>query len=242
MFHNFQRRFSSSVARATAGSAAPYKMAASVGFAGLATGGAYYSYSNYSTAPVPSGASGSSSGALSSTKTLAAAATGATAAAGHGKTAYAICIMNPDGGSGVNGLVKMVHTEGQLCKITAHITGLTPGVHGFHVHEFGNLTKGCVTAGPHYNPFSKTHGCPGREERHVGDMGNVTAGADGVATFELEDELVSLWGEHNVIGRSCVVHADVDDLGDGGHELSKTTGNAGARLACGVIGLSGAFE
>ena len=76
--------------------------------------------------------------------------------------------------------------------------------------------------------------------RHVGDLGNVTAGTDGVANFELEDDLVMIYGENSVVGRSFVVHADVDDLGDGGHELSPTTGNAGARLACGVIGLGNA--
>ena len=118
---------------------------------------------------------------------------------------------------------------------------MAPGQHGFHIHQFGNLSEGCKTAGPHFNPFGKTHGSPDREERHVGDLGNVVAGDDGVAKFELEDHLVMLSGENTVIGRSFVVHADVDDLGDGGHELSPTTGNAGARLACGVIGLSAPF-
>ena len=157
------------------------------------------------------------------------------------ETRYGICIMNPDGGSGVNGLVKLVHVKGQHCHISADITGLTPGLHGFHIHQFGNLTQGCMTAGPHFNPAGKTHGCPGREERHVGDLGNVNVAEDGSCHYEIDDELVSLWGDDNVYGRSFVVHANVDDLGDGGHELSKTTGNAGGRLACGVIGISGPF-
>ena len=154
---------------------------------------------------------------------------------------FAICMMHPDGGSGVTGVVKLEQPQGGKTKISAEIKGLTPGKHGFHIHEFGNLSEGCKTAGPHFNPFGKTHGAPDREERHVGDLGNVVAGDDGVAKFELEDHLVQLTGEHTVIGRSFVVHADVDDLGDGGHELSKTTGNAGGRLACGVIGLSAPF-
>ena len=79
------------------------------------------------------------------------------------------------------------------------------------------------------------------EGRHVGDLGNVNVPEEGVAKYEREDQLVQLYGEHTVIGRSCVVHADVDDLGEGGHELSKTTGNAGGRLACGVIGSSAPF-
>ena len=77
--------------------------------------------------------------------------------------------------------------------------------------------------------------------RHVGDLGNLVADAEGNAHFELEDHQVMLHGEFSVIGRSCVCHAKIDDLGEGGDEESKKTGNAGARVACGVIGLSGAF-
>ena len=156
------------------------------------------------------------------------------------ETLYAVCIMNPDGGSGVNGLVKITHPKGGKSKINVRITGLAEGQHGFHIHQFGNLTEECKTAGPHFNPNKRLHGGPTDEEgsRHVGDLGNVTAGADGVAEHEFEDSLVELWGENTVFGRSFVVHAGVDDLGKGGHELSSTTGNAGGRLACGVIGIS----
>merc|ERR1712166_1359247 len=157
------------------------------------------------------------------------------------KQHYAVCVMNPDGGSSVSGIVKMSQTEGQKVKIVADIKGLTPGQHGFHIHQFGNLTEGCKTAGPHFNPRGKTHGGPGKEESHVGDLGNIVAGEDGVGKYEVEDELIMIHGEDTVIGRSFVCHKDVDDLGEGGHELSPTTGNAGARLACGVIGLSGPF-
>ena len=73
--------------------------------------------------------------------------------------------------------------------------------------------------------------------RHVGDLGNVTAGDDGKAPIDIKDKQVTLTGPLSVIGRTMVIHADVDDLGKGGHELSSTTGNAGGRLACGVIGI-----
>ena len=105
----------------------------------------------------------------------------------------------------------------------------------------GNLSQGCTTAGPHWNPEGKTHGGPADEERHHGDLGNLEAGEDGKATYAMSDRLLMLYGPNSIIGRSMVCHAGVDDLGKGGHELSSTTGNAGGRLACGVIGLSAPF-
>merc|ERR1719265_2612331 len=99
-----------------------------------------------------------------------------------------------------------------------------------------------MSAGPHYNPHGKTHGAPGDEERHVGDLGNIEAGADGVSKGEIIDRLIKLDGEFTVVGRSMMVHADPDDLGRGDDsergvngKTSKTTGNAGARIACGEI-------
>ena len=129
-------------------------------------------------------------------------------------------------------------TEDAPTVITGEVRGLEPGYHGFHVHVWGDLSNGCVSAGGHFNPFGKTHGAPDDAERHVGDLGNVEADASGVAKLHIEDKLVKLIGATSVIGRSIVVHADRDDLGKGGHELSLTTGNAGGRVACGVIGIA----
>ena len=152
---------------------------------------------------------------------------------------YAICVLkNPE--EGIEGVVKFIETS-QVTKIIAEIKGLKPGKHGFHVHEFGNLTQGCKTAGGHYNPFAKNHGGPAEEERHVGDLGNIVAGEDGVGYFELEDKQIRLSGDYSIVGRSVVVHADEDDLGKGGFEDSLTTGHAGARVVCGVIGSSAKF-
>jgi len=147
----------------------------------------------------------------------------------------AVCVMKGD--ANVTGTIHFVQ-EGDSVVVTGEITGLAAGQHGFHVHEFGDNTNGCTSAGGHFNPAGKTHGAPEDEERHVGDLGNVTAGEDGVAKVNITDKLIQLTGEKSIIGRTVVVHADVDDLGKGGHELSKTTGNAGGRLACGVIGIT----
>ena len=108
-------------------------------------------------------------------------------------------------------------------------------------NSLGNLIEGCKTAGPHYNPEGALHGGPDSEVRHHGDMGNITAGDDGVAHVDYEDRLLQLTGPHSIIGRACVCHADTDDLGLGGNEASTQNGNAGARVACGVIGISGPF-
>jgi len=149
--------------------------------------------------------------------------------------AKAVCVLKSEK---VNGVVNFVQ-DGDAVKISGEISGLTPGLHGFHVHQFGDNTDGCTSAGPHYNPDGCSHGAPtnGQGERHAGDLGNVTAGEDGVAKLDITDSMISLTGERSVLGRTMVIHADVDDLGQGGHELSKTTGNAGGRLACGVIGI-----
>lgn len=94
-------------------------------------------------------------------------------------------------------------------------------------------------SGPHFNPAGKEHGAPEDENRHAGDLGNVIVGEDGTVNFKIVDKQIPLTGSNSIVGRAVVVHADPDDLGKGGHELSKSTGNAGGRVACGVIGLQG---
>ena len=117
--------------------------------------------------------------------------------------------------------------------IVGRITGLEPGKHGFHIHEFGDLTDGCESAGGHYNPDDVDHG--DLDNGHIGDLGNVTANTNGIADFTIIAKRVDLIGERSVIGRAIVIHSNEDDLGKGGDEESLKTGNAGERLACGVI-------
>lgn len=148
----------------------------------------------------------------------------------------AVCVLN---GEVVKGTLFFdQNSPDSPVKVTGEVTGLSQGLHGFHVHEFGDNTNGCTSAGAHFNPYQKDHGGPGDEVRHVGDLGNIEAGSSGVAKVDITDKLISLTGSHSIIGRTLVVHADPDDLGKGGHELSKTTGNAGARSACGVVGIA----
>ena len=120
--------------------------------------------------------------------------------------------------------------------IKGKVTGLTPGEHGFHIHEYGDLSRGCESAGAHYNPDGVDHG--DLKNGHVGDLENITANEDGIAEFTIKADRVDLIGDRSVVGRAVVVHADVDDLGKGGDEESLKTGNAGDRLACGVITLT----
>ncbi|GIY18553.1 superoxide dismutase [Caerostris darwini] len=147
----------------------------------------------------------------------------------------AVCVLV---GDKVNGTVHFTQeTPDSPVVVTGEISCLSKGLHGFHIHEFGDNTNGCISAGAHFNPHGKEHGAPEDENRHAGDLGNVEAGDNGVAEVNISDKQISLSGPLSIIGRSAVVHADPDDLGKGGHELSKTTGNAGGRLACGVIGV-----
>ncbi|KAK3821119.1 MAG: cytoplasmic Cu/Zn superoxide dismutase [Benniella sp.] len=154
-------------------------------------------------------------------------------------TVEAICVLR-DNKSNIQGKITFTQeSEDAPVSVSANLTGLSPGKHGFHVHEYGDNSNGCLSAGAHYNPHGKTHGCPTSLDRHVGDLGNIEADAEGVATLKYVDEpkLLKLIGPHSVIGRTIVVHKDEDDLGTGANEDSLKTGNAGDRLACGVIGI-----
>jgi Cu-Zn family superoxide dismutase len=143
----------------------------------------------------------------------------------------AVAVLHPTAGSKVSGTVTFTE-EADGVKVRAEITGLTPGNHGFHVHEFGDCSAADATsAGAHFNPTKQPHAGPDAPERHVGDMGNVQADASGKATLEYVDHQISLTNDQrSAIGRSVVVHAKADDL------KSQPAGNSGARVACGVIG------
>ena len=144
----------------------------------------------------------------------------------------AICVLQPTEGNEVTGTVTFTK-EGDGVKIVADLNGLTPGKHGFHVHQYGDISGlDGKSAGGHFNPENMKHGGPNDLDRHVGDLGNVEAGGDGTAHYERVDKVISLSGKHSVIGRAIIVHAGEDDL------TSQPTGDAGSRVAYGVIGIA----
>ncbi|HZS69294.1 MAG TPA: superoxide dismutase family protein [Burkholderiales bacterium] len=121
---------------------------------------------------------------------------------------------------------------GDKVHLVANVTGLTPGQeHGFHVHEAGDCSSGDgMSAKGHFNPYGKPHGSPASAERHAGDMPALRADAGGNARIDTTLDVMSVKpGPASVVGRGLIVHASPDDY------KTQPTGNAGARLACGVI-------
>lgn len=144
----------------------------------------------------------------------------------------AICVLWPTAGNGTKGVVKFSAVAGGV-RVEARVEGLTPGLHGFHVHEWGDLdcTDGMCTGG-HFNPTGQPHAGPDAAARHVGDLGNLEADSTGLAVYDRTFAGMSLDGAAGLIGRGLVVHAKPDDF------TTQPTGNAGARVATGVIGIA----
>lgn len=151
-------------------------------------------------------------------------------------------LADPDGGP-VKGNVEFScsvgwSTNGGLTAVDYSVTGLTPGLHGFHVHEFKVGTNGdpsCMSTGGHYNPEGTIHGSGLDYVRHIGAMGNILADEDGKAEGQLlvPMPLSGPFGIQN--GTAVVVHANTDDLGLGGANDSRANGNSGPRVACGNL-------
>ena len=138
--------------------------------------------------------------------------------------------------SKINGFVTF-EEKGEKVLVTVQLSGLKlNGLHGFHVHQAGDLSDGCESMCAHFNPFNKTHGCPGMSERHVGDLGNLVSDIFGNANYTFYDNVIKLNGIANIIGRGLIIHDEQDDCGNGGNKESLKTGNAGKRIACAVIG------
>ncbi|MFG0333113.1 MAG: superoxide dismutase family protein [Maioricimonas sp. JB049] len=141
----------------------------------------------------------------------------------------AVAVLVPMRGEEVWGTI-VLKQEADGVRVTGNVHNLEPGKHGFHIHEFGDLRDPSgLSAGGHYDPDGHKHGGPDDEERHAGDLGNITADAKGNSKVDILARDLKL---HFVIGRSIVVHAKADDL------KSQPSGDAGPRVAIGVIGFA----
>ena len=142
-------------------------------------------------------------------------------------------LMNADGES--VGTVHFTSENGQVHVVAALHDVEGAGMHGFHVHETGECTApDFKSAGGHFNPADVEHACPPTTPRHAGDMGNVEVGDDGSASFDYSSADISLGGgQSSIVGKAVVLHAGEDDC------TSQPSGDAGARLACGVISMDG---
>src|SRR5882762_7507757 len=117
----------------------------------------------------------------------------------------AIAVLHSASGSKVTGTVTFTKT-GDTVQVVADITGLTPGKHGFHIHEFGDCSApDASSAGGHFNPMHKPHGSPDSAERHEGDMGNLEADSTGKAHLELKDNMLKFSGENSILGHAVIV-------------------------------------
>jgi len=171
---------------------------------------------------------------------------GADAAVAGTLITAAVAQLRPTEGQSVQGAVRFelasaglesAEMDGTGIEITGTIEGLSPGQHGFHVHEFGDCSApDGSSAGDHFNPEAQPHGGPDDAARHIGDLGNLDVGEEGQLRLDVRDDRIRLSGRHSIIGRGLVVHANADDL------ESQPSGAAGPRVACGVIGIAGADE
>ncbi len=139
----------------------------------------------------------------------------------------------PASKSKVKGTIEFKEVDGGV-EVTANVEGLKAGDHAYHVHEKGDCSApDAASAGGHFNPHNKKHGAPDAEERHEGDFGNLTAGKDGKATKTFVMKGITLAdGPTSIVGKGFIVHEKKDDF------KTQPTGNAGGRIACGVITLN----
>jgi superoxide dismutase, Cu-Zn family len=138
----------------------------------------------------------------------------------------------PTKGNQTAGTVNFVQ-RGSVVYVDAHINGLSPGLHGFHIHEKGDCRADGGNAGGHFNPAGAAHAGPEGNPRHAGDLGNLNADANGVAVYHAQVSGITLGtGSDSIVGRAVIVHANVDDL------RSQPSGNTGGRIGCGLISKS----
>jgi Cu-Zn family superoxide dismutase len=131
-------------------------------------------------------------------------------------------------GNNVSGTVSFTKESGGV-RVVADLNGLSPGEHGFHIHENGDCSGDGSAAGGHFNPTNQPHGSRDADKRHVGDLGNLKADESGHARVEFVDSKLELSGPNTIVNRALMIHGGRDDL------TSQPSGDAGSRVACGVI-------
>jgi superoxide dismutase, Cu-Zn family len=138
--------------------------------------------------------------------------------------------LQPKAGGTAGGTVTFTQA-GDTVTISAQLTGVAAGVHGFHIHEKGDCGDADFkNAGGHFNPAGKNHGAPSDADRHAGDLGNLEIAADGSGSLTISTSLLTVAaGANSVDGRAVILHEKADDL------KTQPTGDAGGRIACGVI-------
>lgn len=150
------------------------------------------------------------------------------ASMGGGPTATAT--LSPTSGSTAAGTVTFTQRGDGAVDVEVSLTGVPEGVHGFHIHEKGDCGDNGNAAGGHYNPTSTSHGAPSDDPHHAGDFGNVTADPQGnVHTRFTTRSITVAAGPNTAVGHAVILHANPDDL------KTQPSGNAGARIACGVV-------
>jgi Cu-Zn family superoxide dismutase len=142
----------------------------------------------------------------------------------------AVARLEPTKGNVASGTVTFTQ-KGDKVSVEARASALTPGGHGFHIHEKGDCSsRDGMSAGGHFNPTAKPHGNPGVPDHHTGDMPMLVADASGNASLSMELGGMTIGsGATDIVGRALIVHKDPDDY------TTQPTGNSGARVACGVI-------
>lgn len=144
----------------------------------------------------------------------------------------AVATLSPTAGNTAQGTVTLMQLGDGSTQVRVNLTSVPPGTHGFHIHEKGDCGDNGNAAGGHFNPAGTMHGSPDAMPHHAGDFGNVTADANGVVRSEFTTHSASLEdGASSAIGKAIILHANPDDL------KTQPTGNAGGRIACGVITL-----
>jgi len=136
----------------------------------------------------------------------------------------------PTAGNTAAGTVRFVQLADGAVEVSVDLTGVPPGVHGFHVHDKGDCGDNGNAAGGHFNPTASPHGTPATDPHHAGDFGNVTADDRGVVNTKFTTRSVTVEaGANSAVGHAVILHANPDDL------TTQPTGNAGGRIACGVV-------